>query len=273
MFHLAPHSTLNTSTSSLSTTSPVLLSSSSPSPDLLFTYPLIHCEDPRQDSTSTKFPSSTRRGSGIGNCPMLVEFRGERYNATSLEYQLLKLRRNGGSRRRSLIAKECNVLGTLLDVQHNSRADSPDRGEEQDNLRGESEGSSSTSRQDSSWYDGEARGDFWSISGGFIYRHLVEPRVKLYVPTGESFPIPQKYIGVTRTTDIPLDVMSEKVLDDYWNVDGDRELSDTRTGFTRFIVSNERPPDGFSWSGRTSDLKALQIMARNVETNVLCIRT
>ena len=38
--------------------------------------------------------------------------------------------------------------------------DRPDRGEEQDNLRGESEGSSSTSRQDSSWYDGEAKGEF-----------------------------------------------------------------------------------------------------------------
>ena len=34
--------------------------------------------------------------------------------------------------------------------------DSPDREEEQDNHRGESDGSSSTPRQDSSWYDGEA---------------------------------------------------------------------------------------------------------------------
>ena len=38
MVHLAPHSTLNTSTSSLSPTSPVLLSSSSPNPDLLSTH-------------------------------------------------------------------------------------------------------------------------------------------------------------------------------------------------------------------------------------------
>ena len=38
--------------------------------------------------------------------------------------------------------------------------DSPDRGEEQDNLRGEPDGSSSTARQDSSWYDGEAGSDF-----------------------------------------------------------------------------------------------------------------
>ena len=79
--------------------------------------------------------------------------------------------------------------------------DNPDRREEQGILWGESEGSSSTPRQDSSWYDGEAKSDFWSISGDFIYRHHVEPRVKLYVPTEESFPIPLKYIDVTRTTD------------------------------------------------------------------------
>ena len=59
MCRLAPHSTLNTSTSSLSPTSLVLLSSSSPNPDLLSTHPPIHCEDPRQDGTSTEYPSST----------------------------------------------------------------------------------------------------------------------------------------------------------------------------------------------------------------------
>ena len=37
--------------------------------------------------------------------------------------------------------------------------------------------------------------------------------------------------------------------DDYWNVDGDRELSETRTGFTRFTILIEKPPDGKTWSG------------------------
>ena len=59
MFHLAPHSTLNTSTSSLPSTSPVLLSSYSANPDLLSTCPTIHWEDSRQDGTSTEFHSST----------------------------------------------------------------------------------------------------------------------------------------------------------------------------------------------------------------------
>ena len=39
-------------------------------------------------------------------------------------------------------------------------------------------------------------------------------------------------------------------IDDCWNVDGDRDLSETWTGFSRFIVMNEKPPDGKAWSRR-----------------------
>ena len=113
--------------------------------------------------------------------------------------------------------------------------DRPDRGEEQGNLQGESDGSSSTPLQDSSLYDGEARNDFCTISGNYIYRHHVELRVQLYVPREASFPIPLKYIHMSRATSASLDVMLEKNIDHYWNVDGDRALSDTWTGFTRFF--------------------------------------
>ena len=67
----------------------------------------------------------------------------------------------------------------------------------------------------------------------------MERRVKLYVPREESFLIPLKYIDVTRNTHTSLDVMLEKNIDDYRNVDGEGELSDAWTGFTRFIVLNE----------------------------------
>ena len=87
----------------------------------------------------------------------------------------------------------------------------PDRGEEQNNLQGESDGSCSTPLRESSLYDGEAKDDFWSITGDFIYRHHVEPRGKLYVPKEETFPVPTKYIDVTRTTNTTFDVMLEKV--------------------------------------------------------------
>ena len=126
--------------------------------------------------------------------------------------------------------------------------DRPDRGEEQGNLQGEADGSSTTPLRDSSWFDGETRNDFWSISVNCIYRPHVEPRVKLYVPREESLPIPLKYTDVTRTTDTSLDVMLERNIDDYRNVDGDRELSETWTGFSKFTKLNEKPPDGYTWS-------------------------
>ena len=59
MFHLALDRTLNTSTSALSPTSPVLLSSFSPNPDLLSTHPFVHRADPREGGTSTEFHSHT----------------------------------------------------------------------------------------------------------------------------------------------------------------------------------------------------------------------
>ena len=64
---------------------------------------------------------------------------------------------------------------------------------------------------ESEWQDsypdaGEARNDSWSISGNFIFRHHVEPRVKLYSPREDSFSIPLKYIDVSRTTLTNLDV-------------------------------------------------------------------
>ena len=84
----------------------------------------------------------------------------------------------------------------------------------------------------------------------FIYRHHIEPRVKLYLPREASFPNPLKYIDVTRATSASLDVLLEKNIDDYWNVDGDRELSNAWTGFTRFTTLDEKPTDGYAWSRR-----------------------
>ena len=82
----------------------------------------------------------------------------------------------------------------------------------------------------------EAIHDFWSMSGNFILRQHVEPRVKLYSPREEClFHIPVKYIDVSRTTHTNLDVKQEKRIDDYWNIDGSRDLSDPWTGFTQSI--------------------------------------
>ena len=88
---------------------------------------------------------------------------------------------------------------------------------------------------------GEAINNFRSMSGSFIYRHHVEPRVKLYSPREESFPIPLKYIDVSRTTHTNLDVKQETRIDDYWNIDGSRDSSDPWTGFTQFTLLEGQP--------------------------------
>ena len=61
------------------------------------------------------------------------------------------------------------------------------------------------------------------------------------MPREESFPIP-------RATSTTLDVMLERRIDDYWKIEGDRDLSDSWSGFTRFTVLDEKPPDWYTWS-------------------------
>ena len=90
----------------------------------------------------------------------------------------------------------------------------PIRGKSHLDFLGESEGSLPPPH-DSFPDAGEAMNDFWSMSGNFIFRHHVEPRVKLYSPRDESFPIQLKYIDVSRTTHTNLDVKQEKRIDDY----------------------------------------------------------
>ena len=124
----------------------------------------------------------------------------------------------------------------------------PTRGESHLDFLGESEGSLPPPH-DSFLDAGEAINDFWSMSGNFIFRHHVEPRVKLYSPREESFSIPLKYIDASRTTHTNLDVKQEKRIDDYWNIDGSRDLSDYWTAFTYFTLLEEKPPDGKMWYG------------------------
>ena len=76
-----------------------------------------------------------------------------------------------------------STLGTV--------AHRPIQGESNIDFLGESEGSLPPP-QDSFPDAGEAINDFWSMSGNFNNRHHVEPRVALYSPREESFPIPLK---------------------------------------------------------------------------------
>ena len=101
-----------------------------------------------------------------------------------------------------------NYLEEIRFWEHPVCRDRPDRGEEQEILQGESDGlSSPTQPQDSSWYDGEAKNDFCLFQEILFSVNKLNPRVKLYVPTEESFLTP---LDVIRTTDTNFDVMSEK---------------------------------------------------------------
>ena len=147
----------------------------------------------------------------------------------------------------------------------------PIRGESHIDFLGESEGSL-PQPQDSFPDVGEAINDFWSMSGSFQNRHHVEPRVKLYSSREESFPIPLKYIDVTRTTHTNLDVKQEKRIDDCWNIDGSRDLSDPWTCFTQFTLFEEKAPDGIyvvrgEINEETAYIQARSFMARTMEVN------
>ena len=110
-------------------------------------------------------------------------------------------------------------------------------------LEGEPEESQPTESKDYA----DARADFWTILGDFIYRHHNEPRVQLHVPKEENFTISLKYIDVTRSTFSDLDVMQENRVDDYWNVDSSRSFSDSWRCFTKFALLEEKPK-GYMWS-------------------------
>ena len=67
----------------------------------------------------------------------------------------------------------------------------------------------------------------------------------------ETFLIPMKYIDATRTIHRSLVVLMENLIKDFWNDDGERELSDAWTGFTTFVLLDERQLEGHTWSGVT----------------------
>ena len=51
--------------------------------------------------------------------------------------------------------------------------------------------------------------------------------------------------------------MQEKRIDDYWNIDGSRKLSDPWTSYTQFTLLNEKAPNGKMWSGERLTRKQL----------------
>ena len=89
----------------------------------------------------------------------------------------------------------------------------------------------------------------------------------MYSPREESFPIPLKYIDVSRTTHTNLDVKQVKRIDDYWNIDGSH-LSDLWTGFTQLLYQKKKSPTDICGPGRI-DEKTAYIQARSSMARVM----
>ena len=71
-----------------------------------------------------------------------------------------------------------------------------------------------------------------------------------YSSREEPFPIPLKYIDVSRITHTNLDVKQEKRINDCWNIDGQKTCLVLGQVSLSFFLLEEKPPDGFLWSGR-----------------------
>ena len=61
--------------------------------------------------------------------------------------------------------------------------------------------------------------------GNDSFRNHADPRTKLFAPK-DDFPTPLNYIDVQRQMKTSIDVLHEATIDDCWNDDGDKSLSD-----------------------------------------------
>ncbi|MHC4952052.1 MAG: integrase catalytic domain-containing protein, partial [Planctomycetota bacterium] len=88
--------------------------------------------------------------------------------------------------------------------------------------------------------------DFWSFNGEVLTRHHVVPRSSLFVPSDPESPIPTKFLDVLRTTFTDLGNEEENQINDYWNVQGNRVLSDNWVGKTNIPILRKPPPKGWT---------------------------
>ena len=66
--------------------------------------------------------------------------------------------------------------------------------------------------------------------------------------------------------------MQESRIDDYWNIDGSRDFSDSWTGFNQFTLLGDKPLEGFfvvpgETDKTASDIQARPFLARTRERN------
>ena len=72
-------------------------------------------------------------------------------------------------------------------------------------------------------------------------------REQLYLPKKSSVLFLLEYIDVVRQTKTNLDILEETIVDDVWNIDAKRHLSENWSGSVAFRILNESPLKCYSW--------------------------
>ena len=127
------------------------------------------------------------------------------------------------------------------------------RGENHVDFLGETEGSLAPPH-DTFPDAGEAINDFWSMSGNFIYRHHVEPKVKLYSKKRRIIPFHNEIHWCIQNY-TQMWMSSKGNASKTFGTSMDQEICLFRGQVTQFTLLDEKPPDGFLWSGWRSKKK------------------
>ena len=100
------------------------------------------------------------------------------------------------------------------------------------------------SQENSSEQKEEARDPSPDVEAGWISEVVWE--VTYIAPTTKLF-FPVNYIDVQRETKTSIDGLHEATIDDYWNTNGNKSLSEPWIGVTRFELLHTNPPEGHVW--------------------------
>ena len=98
--------------------------------------------------------------------------------------------------------------------------------------------------------------DFWTTNGSVLICHHRVPRTNLFTPTDPDCPMPTKYLDVTRRTYTSIETEQEKCIEDFWNVDGSRALTEEWVGKTIFEYRHFPPKKDHCWvAGRETKIQ------------------
>ena len=108
----------------------------------------------------------------------------------------------------------------------------------------------------------EVREDFWSMTGEFITTMSCQENICMYRPAS-SLQIPLQYIDVVRQTKSNLYTLEVSGITGLWNIDGNRILSESWSGSTRFRILDRTTTQGLLMGRWQIDQNSSHIETRN----------